>query len=169
LLTARYQQVAVAGLIPIIFVTFTAAPFVTHIHIHLPPAARASRALLERFVRATDPSSIQLTLTTMSAIGKPRYSSMRASDLVPAPAGRRRFGLVSFVRDVTAENAARRWYMFPAVAKFFVQERVSTVGQLVKPRYQKKTKSVVDEWIWDIVKDKIQKNAALPKGPKAKQ
>ncbi|KAI9163148.1 hypothetical protein HJFPF1_04747 [Paramyrothecium foliicola] len=151
--------VAVAGLVPFLFVTFTTSPFVTHIHIHLPPAARASRTILERFVRAMPPTTA-LSLTTMSAIGKPRYSILRAVDLVPATSGRRRFGLVNYVRDAATENAARRWYMFPAVTKFFVQEQPATP----KPRYQKKPKAVVDTWIWDAIKEKIHKrNAATSK------
>jgi hypothetical protein len=139
------------GLIPALFVAYTTAPFVTHILVHLPPSARVSRVQLERFVR-TMPSTTQLTVTTMSVIGKPRYSVMMAGDLVPAT---RRLGLVNYVRDAAAENANRRWYMFPAVRKFFVQEHTP-----VRTRYQKKTKAEADTWVWDALKEKIQKKAA---------
>ncbi|UPK97912.1 hypothetical protein LCI18_008847 [Fusarium solani-melongenae] len=142
-------SVVLCGIIPIFFVAYTTSPFVTHIHIHLPPYARASRTILERFVRALPPST-PLTLTTMSAISKPRYSSIQAGDLSPV---RRRFGLVNYVRDTTEENAKRRWYMFRAVGKFYVQDKRQR-----KVRYEKKTDKV-DGWIWDAIKERIDKRA----------
>ncbi|RTE78862.1 hypothetical protein BHE90_006636 [Fusarium euwallaceae] len=142
-------SVVLCGIIPIFFVAYTTSPFVTHIHIHLPPYARASRAILERFVGALPPST-PLTLTTMSAISKPRYSSIQAGDLSPV---RRRFGLVNYVRDTTEENAKRRWYMFRAVSKFYVQDKRQR-----KVRYEKKTDKV-DGWIWDAIKERIDKRA----------
>ncbi|KAH7313528.1 hypothetical protein B0I35DRAFT_480206 [Stachybotrys elegans] len=144
--------IAAAGFVPALFVTYTTAPFVTHILVHLPPSARISRVHLERFVRNM-PSTTQLTVTTMSAISKPRYSTMMAGDLVPVA---RRFGLVNYVRDTAAENANRRWFMFPAVRRFFVQEHRSATRQ----RYQKKTKGEVESWVWEAVKEKIQRKAA---------
>ncbi|KAF4463352.1 hypothetical protein FALBO_9839 [Fusarium albosuccineum] len=140
--------VALCGIIPILFVAYTTSPFVTHIHVHLPPYARTSRAILERFVRAMPPST-PLTLTTMSAISKPRYSSLQAGDLSPA---RRRLGLINYVRDTTEENAKRRWYMFRAVGKFYVQDK----RPQRKVRYEKK-KDKVDGWIWDAIKERIDK------------
>ncbi|UKZ65488.1 uncharacterized protein TrAtP1_006687 [Trichoderma atroviride] len=47
--------VALCGLIPLIFVAYTTSPFVTHIYIHLPPAARTSRPVLERFIHSALP------------------------------------------------------------------------------------------------------------------
>lgn len=141
--------VTLFGLIPVLFVLYTGAPFVTHIYIHLPPAARASRAVLERWVRALPPTA-ELTITTMSAIGKPRYSIMQAADLVPA---RRRLGVVNYVRDTQAENAQRKWYNFRAVGQFFIRDQSTR-----KARYEKK--NLVEGWIWDAIKDKIAKRAA---------
>ncbi|OAQ98116.1 hypothetical protein LLEC1_08203, partial [Akanthomyces lecanii] len=37
-------KIALCGVVPFIFVTYTTAPFVTHMHMHLPAAARTSRA-----------------------------------------------------------------------------------------------------------------------------
>ncbi|KAK7425739.1 hypothetical protein QQZ08_007838 [Neonectria magnoliae] len=141
--------IALCGIIPIFFVAAVTSPFVTHIHIHLPAYARASRPILERFVRTLPPTT-QLTLTTMSAIAKPRYSSLQAGDL--APARRRRFGLVNYVRDTAPENARRSWYMFRAVGDFYVQEK----GPVRRVRYETK-KDKVDRWIWDAVKERIDK------------
>lgn len=154
---ANTHPVALCGLTPILFIAYTTAPFVTHIHIHLPPQARTSRAVLERFVAKSLPPSTRLTLTTMSPIAKPRYSDIPAGELAPA---RARLGIVNYVRGHGAaadENESRRWYMFRAVRQFYVQER----GEEKKVRYQKKAKSMVDGWIWDAIKGKIaQKDAA---------
>ncbi|KFA76482.1 hypothetical protein S40288_06488 [Stachybotrys chartarum IBT 40288] len=154
------SPVAFAGLIPALFVTYTTAPFVTHVHIHLPTYARTSPAHLERFVRAL-PDSTPLTVTTMSVIGKPRYSSLQVGDLTPA---RKRFGLVNFVRDaaVAQENARRRWYMFPAVRRFYVQEKAAPQG---RKRYAKKSAAKIDSWIWDVIRQKLVMSGN-PVGPK---
>lgn len=123
---------------------------------HLPAAARVSRAALERFM-LTVPPSTGLTITTMSAIAKPRYSSTQAGLLRPA---RQRFGVINYVRaDTAAEDAQRRWFMFRAVRKFCIQDaRVER-----KVRFQKKTKSLVEGWVWDALKQKIAKRAAAVK------
>ncbi|OAQ58323.1 4-coumarate-CoA ligase 2 [Pochonia chlamydosporia 170] len=144
------------GIIPMLFIAYTTAPFVTHMYIHLPDAARTSPAVLRRFVAAM-PAGTQLTLTTMSFIAKPRYSSMRAGDLRPATRGTR-MGLVNYVRDTAGENASRKWYMYRAVGRFYIQEKGVGAGERV--RYQKKQKMVVDTWIWDAVKERIAKRAA---------
>ncbi|KAF5020925.1 hypothetical protein F66182_7077 [Fusarium sp. NRRL 66182] len=146
-------SIVLCGIIPIFFVAYTTSPFVTHIHMHIPPYARASRAILERFIKTLPPTT-PLTLTTMSAISKPRYSHVQAGDLRPV---RRRFGLINHVRDTNEENAKRRWYMFRAVGKFYVQDK----RPQAKVRYQNKTDKV-DGWIWDAVKERIDKRAQRP-------
>ncbi|KAH7239176.1 hypothetical protein BKA59DRAFT_484151 [Fusarium tricinctum] len=143
-------SVVLCGIVPIIFVAYITSPFVTHIHVHLPPYARTSRPILERFVKTLPPST-PLTLTTMSAISKPRYSSIQAGDLSPV---RRRFGLINYVRDTKEENAKRSWYMFRAVGKFYIQDK----KPVTRVRYQKKTDKV-DGWIWDAIKERIDKRA----------
>ncbi|KAG5927748.1 hypothetical protein E4U42_001835 [Claviceps africana] len=142
---AQTAAVAAAGMVPILFIAYTTAPFVTHIHVHLPPGARTSRAVLERFVGAM-PASSRLTFTTMSLIAKPRYSSVAVGDLRVVRG--RRFGLVNYVRDTKAENATRKWYMYRAVGGFHVQE-----GRVEGKRYGRKAK--VDGWIWDAVREKV--------------
>lgn len=149
--TNTIHSVALCGIIPILFVTFVTSPFVTHIHIHLPDYARASRPILERYVKSLPPAT-RLTFTTMSSISKPRYSELQAGDL---SAVRRRFGLVNYVRDTAAENARRSWYMFRAVGRFYVQER----GPVRRARYEKVKKDKVDAWIWDAIKEKVEKKS----------
>ncbi|KID72060.1 hypothetical protein MBR_08631, partial [Metarhizium brunneum ARSEF 3297] len=47
--------VAACGIVPAVFVAWSTAPFVTHVHMHLPAAARASPASLARFARQLRP------------------------------------------------------------------------------------------------------------------
>lgn len=95
-------------------------------------------------------------MTTMSAISKPRYSNLPAGDLIPTS---RRFGLINYIRDTTKENENRKWYMFRAVGKFYVQPK----KEQRKVRYEKK-KDKVDGWIWDTIKERLDKKAEkLPK------
>ncbi|KAL6789390.1 hypothetical protein J3E68DRAFT_414571 [Trichoderma sp. SZMC 28012] len=150
--------VALCGLIPLFFVAYTTSPFVSHIYIHLPPVARTSRPVLERFIHALPPST-ELTLTTMSAIAKPRYSTMQVGHLRPA---KRRFGIVNYVRDAEgaiAENETRKWYNLRAMTKFGVQE----AGVDKKKPKGKKDKDLTEAWIWDAVKSKIEKRAVVEK------
>ncbi|KYK57605.1 uncharacterized protein DCS_04616 [Drechmeria coniospora] len=153
--------VVLCGILPIIFVSYTTAPFVTHIHMHLPPAARTSRAVLERFVAALPPST-PLTMTTMSLIAKPRYSSLNAGDLAPVS---KRFGLVNYVRDTANENKARSWYNHRAVSQFYVQSGGADVKKTTKShRPGTRKRGVVDVWIWDALREKLAKRAAFTMG-----
>lgn len=138
---------------PFIFVTYTTAPFVTHMHIRLPAAARTSRAVLERFVHTSLPPSTPVTVTTMSMIGKPRYSTMAAGDFVPA---RRRLGLVNYTRDTKAERAGRKWYELRAVSQFHVPEG----GKVSKMK--KGDRNLVEPWIWEAIKEKVAKRNGPP-------
>ncbi|ATY63369.1 Thioredoxin-like fold [Cordyceps militaris] len=148
-------KIALCGIAPILFITYTTAPFVTHLHIHLPAAARTSRAALERFVRTSLPPTTPLTATTMSVIGKPRYSKLRAGDLVPA-ASRRRFGLVNYTRDAAAENATRKWYELRAVRQFHIPDGAKTSGK------SKGGRNLVEPWIWDAIKERIANRHGMP-------
>ncbi|OAA40670.1 hypothetical protein NOR_05758 [Metarhizium rileyi] len=152
--------VAACGVVPVLFVAYTTAPFVTHMHIHLPAAARASPASLRRFVAALPPDA-RLTLTTMSVVATPRCSDVRAADLRRVgPRGRGRLRLANYVRDTAAENARRRWYMYGAVGGFYVQTSAS--GSASAARYNvgfraKSARNLVHSWIWDAVQDRIDK------------
>ncbi|KID84785.1 hypothetical protein MGU_07935 [Metarhizium guizhouense ARSEF 977] len=154
--------VAACGIVPAVFVAWSTAPFVTHVHMHLPAAARASPASLARFVGALPPGA-RLTLTTMSLVAAPRCSAVRAGDL-RAAVPRRRLGLVNYVRDTAADNAARRWYMYRAVGAFYVQDSGSGVPgkQRVTTGHQgrRNKAAVVDTWIWEAVRDKIARRDA---------
>ncbi|CAH0014994.1 unnamed protein product [Clonostachys rhizophaga] len=154
-------QVLLCGIVPPIFVAFTTASFVTHVHVNLPSQARASKAVLERFIRSEMPPSTKVTLTTMSFIAKPRQSTMAAGDLLPA---KRRFGLINYIRrpdSAAQENANRKWYMWRAVDKFYIQE--GRPGQPRKVRYQTPKPDLVQWWIWEAIQQKIPKDLPASK------
>lgn len=124
------------------YVAWSTSPFVASVHMHLPPYARWSRAMLERFARAAPPATTRLDVTTISLIGKPRVSSVALADLRPA---RRRLGMVNFERDTAREDAGRRWWQFRAVGQFNVQD--NNEG------------TIKTGWVWKEVAEGIRKRA----------
>jgi predicted YcjX-like family ATPase len=108
---------------------------------HLPPYARWSQQILERFAKSPPPNT-RLDVTTISLIGKPRVSSMTIADLRPT---NERFGMVNFVRDTTILNAKRQWWRWRAVAHFNVQE--NNHG------------TIKTGWVWNEVAGAIKKRA----------
>ncbi|KAI1752169.1 hypothetical protein F4782DRAFT_502213 [Xylaria castorea] len=123
---------ALCAVVPLVFVAYTTSPFVTFIHMRLPPFARQSEDMLRRYVRTLSPQT-ELNITTMSIIAKPRVSTVKLSDLAPVS---RRFGIVNLARDTVAENAGRKWYMFPAVGNFNAQRASGTSKA---------------PWVWDAI------------------
>lgn len=79
--------------------------------------------MLKRFLNNL-PANTELEISTMSYIAKPRLSMVAVRDLFPT---NKRVGIVNFSRDTKAENARRKWYMFPAVADFSIQPNSNTV------------------------------------------
>ncbi|KAJ4297278.1 hypothetical protein N0V88_004196 [Collariella sp. IMI 366227] len=115
--------IALCGLVPALYVAWSTTPFVAAIHLHLPPYARHSQAILERFSR-TAPPNTRLDVTTMSLIGKPRVSSMVLSDLRPALENSKEthHGTVNYVRDTRIVDKGRKWWRFRAVRGFNILE-----------------------------------------------
>lgn len=109
--------VLLCGTVPLLVVTWTASPFVTAIHLHLPPFARKSSDMLRRFAASVPPTT-RLDIVTQSIIGKPRISSMTVGDLKPT---NKRFGMVNYERDTAQPNKERKWYHFRAIGNFNVQ------------------------------------------------
>ncbi|KAK5663761.1 hypothetical protein OQA88_4192 [Cercophora sp. LCS_1] len=107
------------GVIPLLYVGYSASPFVSAVHLHVPPFARGSTEMLKRFA-ASAPPSTKLDVVTMSLIGKPRNNTMTVGDLRPT---NKRFGMVNYTRDVTAINKERKWWHFRAVRDFNIQEK----------------------------------------------
>lgn len=125
-----------AGMTPLAIVQFTTSPIVASVHLRLPQYARASREILTRFAKHV-PGETVVNVTTLNAIGKPRLSTMKVSDLRPA---KKRFGLVNYVRDTRAENATRKWWMFRAVGNF---------------RIEPGSRHAKEAWVWGEVAEGI--------------
>lgn len=148
-------QVVLCGIVPPLFIAFITAPFVTHVHVHLPAQARVSKAHLERFIQsgAMGPST-PVSLTSMSFIAKPRVSTFQAGDLIPA---HRRFGIVNYIRRdspaLEEERKQRKWYAFRPITHFYIQQ--GRPGQPRKVRYQDPKPDRVEWWIWESLKEKL--------------
>ncbi|KAI0976767.1 hypothetical protein F4678DRAFT_414432 [Xylaria arbuscula] len=123
-LSPTVARTALCAIAPLVFVAYITSPFVTFVHVRLPPFARQSAATARRYI-ANIPGDAELEMTTMSFIAKPRTSAVRLSELKPV---NRRFGIVNMARDTTAENAARKWYRFRAVGDFYVPKTDGTHG-----------------------------------------
>ncbi|KAI1282864.1 hypothetical protein F5Y07DRAFT_351125 [Xylaria sp. FL0933] len=121
-LSPTVARTALCAIAPLVFVAYITSPFVTFIHVRLPPFARQSAATVQRYL-ANIPMDAELEITTMSFIAKPRTSVVKLSELRPV---NRRFGLVNVARDTAADNAARKWYMFRAVGDFYVPKANSS-------------------------------------------
>jgi len=106
-------------------VAYSASPFVTAIHLHVPPFARTSAEMLRRFA-ANAPPATRMDIVTQSLIGKPRVSTMTVDNLKPA---KKRFGMVNYERDTAAANKERKWYHFRAIGNFNVQKGNETKVQ----------------------------------------
>ncbi|KAI1414062.1 hypothetical protein F5Y13DRAFT_21536 [Hypoxylon sp. FL1857] len=139
-LSPTVLRTTLSAIVPLVFVAYTTSPFVSFIHMRLPPFARQSEDMLRRFVRTLPPHT-ELDITTMSFIAKPRTSHVKLSDLYPV---RRRFGIVNLARDTAAENATRKWYMFRAVGDFNAQSNTLKRAP----------------WVWESVLSAIEKRRA---------
>ncbi|KAF3057113.1 hypothetical protein GL218_06224 [Daldinia childiae] len=139
-LSPTVLRTTLSAIIPLVFVAYTTSPFVSFIHMRLPPVARQSEDMLRRFARAI-PANTELDITTMSFIAKPRVSRVKLSDLRPVS---RRFGIVNLARDTAAENAARKWYRFRAVGDFNAQGNTATRAP----------------WVWESILNAMQKPRA---------
>lgn len=86
--------VAVAGAVPLLYVTYCAAPFVAFVHIKLPVFARRSKDQLLKWAQNIPPNT-ELDMTTIRSYGSLRISRMPISELHPA---KTRFGIENLVR-----------------------------------------------------------------------
>lgn len=127
-------------MVPLFFVAWTTSPFVSFIHLRLPPFARQSEAMLRSYFKKA-PADIKLEIVTMSTIAKPRVSTVLLSELQPA---NQRLGIVNYVRDTAVENATRKWYNFRALGKFSIQ----------KPSRARQP------WLWDVIAEGITKRGS---------
>lgn len=109
--------VVLSGAIPMLFVAYTTAPFVTYVHLRLPLFARHSREIMTRYSRSL-PKDAALDITTMNFVGKPRVNKIKLSELYPT---KERFGIANYARDTKVLNSKRPWWMGKAVRIFGIR------------------------------------------------
>jgi hypothetical protein len=117
--------VAICGLVPLVFITYTTSPFVLFMHLHLPPFARRSRDILERFVKTMPPQS-QVHLTTMNWLTRPKYTACTMEEF---QAAKRRIGIVNYVK-------------------------IARKGPVIEFNIQGSNRGTKDAWIWEAIKAK---------------
>ncbi|KXH53594.1 hypothetical protein CSIM01_08864 [Colletotrichum simmondsii] len=154
---------AACGIIPFLFVAYTSAPFVTYIYLRLPPYARQSRALLERYVRTLPPTA-QLEIGTMGLATRPRLTAVTAASLRPVAADSgplaTRLGIVTHTKDVSALMAKRSWYHYRPVGQFGINSveaggKTSSSGSSGGGKGA--SHGVNDGWVWNIVRESLGK------------
>ena len=70
------------GAIPMIFVSIVSAPFVSTIHLRIPPEARMSKERLMKYTQILPPAA-QLDITAMRLLPWPKTIGTRVSELRP--------------------------------------------------------------------------------------
>ncbi|GJD02914.1 hypothetical protein ColKHC_11739 [Colletotrichum higginsianum] len=142
---------AACGIIPLLFVAYTSAPFVTYIYLRLPPYARQSRALLERYVRTLPPTA-QLEIGTMGLATRPRTTLVTAADLRPVTSGAA--GGASQRVSASSRTSATS----PRSRRSFgIREDIATSGGGSKSSGKGASYGVKDGWVWTIVRESLGK------------
>ncbi|OOQ84867.1 hypothetical protein PEBR_28602 [Penicillium brasilianum] len=107
--------VIAGGALPMLFVAYTSAPYVSFIHLTLPAFARKSRETALHYAKDLPPTTpLILTTTRFNAI--PRQTAVRLGDIVPDK---------SPFRPVTFRNvnpAPRSWWMGRPTTQFFAAD-----------------------------------------------
>lgn len=100
--------VIIGGAIPMVFVTYTTAPFVSYVHIKLPAFARRSKEQLVKWIEQV-PANTEIDLTTMRFSGRVRVCRMLLSDLKETKA---RLGVANLARASNSTvSKSRPWWM----------------------------------------------------------
>lgn len=110
-----FAAVIAGGAIPMIFVAYTAAPYVNFVHLALPAFARKSRENAIHYAKDLPPTAV-LYLNTMRFNTIPRQTAVRLGDLVADK---------DATRPVTFRNlrpAQRPWWMGKVQTQFFAAE-----------------------------------------------
>lgn len=103
------------GAMPMLFVAYTSAPYVSFIHLALPAFARKSRETAIQYAKDLPPTTM-LILTTMRFNAIPRQTVVRLGNLMPDK---------SPFRPVTFRNvnpAPRSWWMGRPTTQFFAAD-----------------------------------------------
>lgn len=138
-----------ASVTPMVAFWLLFSPMVMWIHLTVPETCLRDPKQLDRFIGRIS-SAAEINITTMGALGNRRLSTTTLAQLRPE---KRRFGLVNYVRDVTRENAERKWYAFPAVGEFKVDTGI------IKPKLAGRTDSAKVS-LWEVIQAKLKENTA---------
>ncbi|KAG9258269.1 uncharacterized protein F5Z01DRAFT_670917 [Emericellopsis atlantica] len=154
-------KVAACGIIPAVFIGFISTPFVTHIHIRLPQSVAGSRQYIERYLQTGGlKPTTPIEVTTVGVIATPRTFIIPAGDLLPT---RRRMGIVNYVRrsspELEQEIKQKKWYQFRPATHFYIQQ--GRPGQPRQTRYHDPKSDKVQWWIWETLKEKLDKRASV--------
>lgn len=134
-----------AGALPMLFVSYTAAPYVNFIHLALPAFARKSREAAVQYAKDLPPTAV-LYLTSMRFNTIPRQTAVRLGDLVPVK---------DALRPVTFQNLKplpQRWWQGKAPVQFYTASHS-------KPGRQ--TSAFFPE-LWNGIYQQIQKAKSQP-------
>ena len=106
-----------------LYVRFSAKPFVSFVHIKLPLYARRSKEALFKWAQDI-PSKAQVDMTTMRFYGGPRVSRMSVGELRQTSSWLSAANLSRDLPSVSAP-ARRSWWLTKPLLKFYVgEERV---------------------------------------------
>ena len=125
LLGTNKCTVLVGGAIPLLFVSYTTAPFVSYVHIRLPIFARQSHEHLMRWSRNIT-SSTEVDLTTMRLYGLPRVTRVPLAELQER--NRKFLDVANLVRlpSKPPSSEKRPWWMGREMTRFFVSKEQKT-------------------------------------------
>ena len=117
-----------SGVVPMLFIQRTSAPYVTYIHIRLPPFVRQSKEQLLRWSRNI-PAETELDLTTMTLLGRARVSRMKIRNL--RERAKRWYSIANFGRETTKAGSApkRPWWMGNVPMLFYIGDKLSKTLQ----------------------------------------
>lgn len=133
--------VVLIGAIPMGFMTLTTAPFVTYVHLALPPWARMSAARLHRLATNLPPSTV-LDITTLRWIW-PRVTRLTAGELyIKSNAAT---GAMTLKRRIPkAVTDQRKWWQWRPLSTFFVSGKGGRTAE--KGVWEEVTTSISKGW-----------------------
>ena len=104
-----------------LFVAYTTSPFVTYVHIRVPPFVRQSRELLHQWSKRMAPDT-EIDMTTMRFYGLPHVSRVHLADLRRRTARLRSANLVK-VETNLPDVKKRPWWMGRKPDAFYVADQ----------------------------------------------
>ena len=126
-----------------LFVAYTASPFVNYIHLAIPSSARRSREEILRYAKNLPPTAT-LYINTMKFTTIPRRTEVRLADLIPGKATARPVNIT----NINPQKQA--WWKGSTISNFYASE---------KSKFTKTTSTFYPE-VWRHVYGNIRKNGS---------